>query len=65
MRGAGSQVPSLNPNAYPMTDDRVFPSRVRVRVGGEVTGTFDLVDDPADHRGILSWFSQKREGHLR
>jgi predicted transcriptional regulator len=65
MRGGGSQDPSRNPNAYPMTDERKHPSRVTVRVNGEVAGTYDLTDDPADHRGILSWFSQKRDGKLR
>jgi predicted transcriptional regulator len=34
---------------------------VRVVVNGEAAGTFDLPDDPADHRGILSWHAQKRE----
>ena len=28
-------------------------------------GTFDLQDDPADHCGILSWYSQKRDRKLR
>ena len=29
------------------------------------TGRYELDDDPADHRGILSWFSQQRDGYLR
>jgi len=65
MRGGGSQDPSRNPNSYPMTDERKYPSAVTVRVNGEVAGRYDLADDPADHRGILSWFSQKRDGKLR
>ena len=65
MRGKGTHDPSLNPNAYPMTDEVRFPSSVRVRVNGTVVGMFELPDDPADHRGILSWFSQKRDRHLR
>jgi hypothetical protein len=28
-------------------------------------GRFELPDDPADHRGILSWHSQLRDGRLR
>ncbi len=36
-----------------------------MRVNGEVAGRYDLTNDPADHRGILSWFSQKRDGYLR
>ncbi|HEX2601572.1 MAG TPA: hypothetical protein VHL32_05600, partial [Gemmatimonadaceae bacterium] len=65
MRGGGSQDPSRNPNSYPMTDERKYPSKVTVSVNGEVAGRYDLADDPADHRGILSWFSQKRDGKLR
>jgi hypothetical protein len=65
MLGKGTLDPSLNPNAYPMTDTKTFPSAVRVRVAGQSVGQFDLPDDPADHRGILSWFSQKRDRKLR
>ncbi len=65
MRGAGTLDPSLNPNSYPMTDTVRFPSAVRVRFAGAALGRFDLGDDPADHRGILSWHSQPRDKHLR
>lgn len=65
MLGKGTHDPSLNRNAYPMTDTITFPSAVRVRVAGEACGQFDLPDDPADHRGILSWHSQKRDKYLR
>jgi hypothetical protein len=65
MRGGGSQDPSRNPNSYPMTDATKFPSAVSIRVNGEFAGRYELDDDPADHRGILSWFSQKRDGKLR
>ncbi|MGH9361439.1 MAG: glycoside hydrolase family 2 protein, partial [Thermoanaerobaculia bacterium] len=65
MRGGGTHDPSLNPNSYPMTDSVRFPSAVRVRFAGEPLGVFDLADDPADHRGILSWHSQKRDRRLR
>jgi hypothetical protein len=61
MLGRGTQDPGLNPNAYPMTDAVLHPSAVRVRVNGVALGTFDLPDDPADHRGLLSWHAQKRE----
>ncbi len=64
MRGKGTHDPSLNPNAYPMTDEQTYPSAVRVRVGGQVVGVFELPDDPADHRGILSWHAQKRDDTL-
>jgi hypothetical protein len=65
MRGGGSHDPSRNRNAYPMTDATAYPSAVTVRVNGEIAGRFDLDDDPADHRGILSWHAQKRDGFLR
>jgi len=65
MRGRGTHDPSLNPNAYPMTDTDAFPSAVCVRVNGHSAGTVDLPDDPADHRGILSWQAQPRDRKLR
>jgi len=42
-----------------------FPSAVIVRVNGEVAGRYELPDDPADHRGILSWHSQLKDRKLR
>lgn len=65
MLGKGTHDPGLNPNAYPMTDTVRFPSAVQVRVSGESAGIHELPDDPADHRGILSWHSQKRDRRLR
>jgi hypothetical protein len=65
MRGRGTHDPALNPNAYPMTDAAKHPSAVRVLVNGVPAGLFDLPDDPADHRGLLSWHAQKRDGKLR
>jgi len=65
MRGKGTHDPSSNPNSYPMTDEISFPSAVRIRVAGQALGIFDLQDDPADHRGVLSWNSQKRDRKLR
>jgi hypothetical protein len=65
MLGAGTHDPGLNPNAYPMTDGARHPSAVRVRVNGLALGAFDLPDDPADHRGLLSWHAQKREAKPR
>jgi hypothetical protein len=65
MRGLGTHDPSANPNAYPMTDTIQHPSAVRVRVNGVVAGTTFLPDDPADHRGVLSWHAQPRDRRLR
>ena len=65
MRGGGLQDPSRNRNAYPMTDAVRYPSAVTVRVNGVAAGGDELRDDPADHRGILSWHSQLRDRFLR
>jgi hypothetical protein len=64
MRGRGLQDRSRNKNAYPMTDRELFPSYVRVIVNGTVCGDAHLADDPADHRGTLSWYSQPRDRKL-
>ena len=65
MRGRGTLDPSRNPNAYPMTDEVRFPSAVTIRVNGVVAGRRELPDDPADHRGILSWHAQLKDRRLR
>ena len=65
MRGGGLQDPSRNRNAYPMTGTVKYPSAVTVHVNGELAGRHALDDDPADHRGILSWSSQARDRYLR
>ena len=65
MRGKGTFDPSRNPNSYPMTDTYKDPTLVKVKVNGQVVDVFYLEDDPADHRGVLSWHSQPRDGILR
>jgi galactose mutarotase-like enzyme len=64
MRGGGFHDPSRNPNSYPMTGATPFKSAVTVRVNGHTAGHWDLADDPADSRGILSWHAQPHDGHL-
>ena len=64
MRGKGTLDPCRLPNAYAQTDGDKHPSVVRVLVNGEVCGTAYLPDDPADHRGALSWFAQGKTNHL-
>jgi galactose mutarotase-like enzyme len=64
MRGGGFHDPSRNPNSYPMTGATKFRSAVTVRVNGQPAGRWDLADDPADSRGILSWHAQPHDGHL-
>lgn len=62
----GSRVsPSKNPNAYPMTDDKTHTSTVEISVNGVKKKSLQLVDDPADHQGILSWNSQLKDRKLR
>ena len=65
MRGRGTLDRSRNPNAYPMTDTERFPSYARIRINGEVVKEVFLPDDPADHRGVLSWYSQPEDRKLR
>ena len=57
--------PHKNPNAYPMTDEQKFPSVISVYVNGKKVKTVTLPDDPADHRGILSWHNQLQDKKLR
>ena len=64
MRGKGAFDNSLNPNAYPMTDTYKYPSKVKVEADGRTIGEIYLEDDPADHRGILSWHSQLKNKKL-
>ncbi len=64
MLGGGSYDRSRNPNSYPMTSDDTWPSTVKVYANGVLVKTQLLADDPADHRGILSWHNQKRDWQL-
>lgn len=61
----GKIEPSKNPNAYPMTDETNFPSQVVVYFEGQKAGMLALPDDPADHRGVLSWHHQLTDKKLR
>jgi len=66
MLGGGAHDRGKNPNSYPQTSaaDK-FAGAVRVVANGTLVATVPLPDDPADHRGILSWASQLRDGFLR
>jgi hypothetical protein len=62
----GSRVsPHLNPNAYPMTDEQKNPSKVDIQIAGAHMLSRTLADDPADHRGVLSWHYQLKDKKLR
>ena len=41
-----------------MTDEIKFSSDINIYVNDKFHKTFVLEDDPADHRGILSWHNQ-------
>jgi len=64
MRGS-TVAPSANPNAYPMSDENMFPSEISVFIEGEKVYAGLLKDDPADHRGVLSWQHQLKDRKLR
>ncbi len=63
MRGS-VVAPSSNPNSYPMTDEVTFPSVIEFSINGNVFLTKTLPDDPADHRGVLSWHNQNQDRKL-
>ena len=65
MLGGGTTRRSKNPNSYPQTSaaDK-FPATVKVYVDGILAATQTLPDDPADHRGILSWLAQPQDRTL-
>ena len=64
MLGGGSFDRSKNPNSYPQTSVEKFPANLKVYVNGALVKEQVLPDDPADHRGILSWLAQPHDGHL-
>jgi hypothetical protein len=57
--------PHKNPNAYPMTDEKKSPSVISIFINGKKVKTVSLPDDPADHRGVLSWHNQLQDKKLR
>lgn len=57
--------PSSNPNSYPMTDETKFPSKISISINGTKALTTTLADDPADHRGVLSWHHQLQDRKLQ
>ena len=50
--------PDSNPNAYPMSDETMFPSEISIFINDKKISAATLPDDPADHRGVLSWHHQ-------
>jgi hypothetical protein len=58
MRGKGTADPSGLPNSYPQTDLDTYPTTLIVSINNHKVATLTLPDDPADHRGALSWQAQ-------
>ncbi|CUU37360.1 Glycosyl hydrolases family 2 [Armatimonadetes bacterium DC] len=52
----------VHPEDYPQTDGKKFPSRVLVEIAGVRAGAWDLPDDPADARGVLSHWAGVERG---
>ena len=52
-------IPGYGKNSYPQTDENMFSSNVVITVNGQKAGETLLADDPADHRGMLSWMNQE------
>ena len=65
MLGGGTFDHCKSANAYAMTDNILWPSKIVVTVNGVEIGKCDLADDPADHRGILSWAAQPNVRQIR
>ncbi|MBR4757082.1 MAG: glycoside hydrolase family 2, partial [Bacteroidales bacterium] len=65
MLGKGTFDHCKSLNSYAMTDTTLWPSKFEVSVNGKVVGKHDLSDDPADHRGILSWGAQPFTSNMR
>lgn len=51
--------PGYGQNSYPQTDEKLHGSLVKITANNQVIGEVELPDDPADHRGILSWMNQE------
>ncbi|QGY43742.1 glycoside hydrolase family 2 [Maribellus comscasis] len=46
-------------NSYPQTDEKLHGAIVKINANDQLIATVELPDDPADHRGILSWMNQE------
>lgn len=54
----GKELGEKNRNSFPQTDEELFGSNVKIFANEELISEVRLSDDPADHRGILSWMNQ-------
>jgi hypothetical protein len=51
--------PGYGKNSYPQTDTYQHRSLVKITANDQLIAEVELPDDPADHRGILSWMNQQ------
>jgi hypothetical protein len=51
-----------NPQDYPQTDARVWPSTLEISINGRKAGRVALADDAADARGVLSHLARVEHG---
>jgi hypothetical protein len=51
--------PGYGENSYPQTDTYLHRSLVKITANDQLIAETELTDDPADHRGILSWMNQE------
>jgi hypothetical protein len=51
-------IPGYGKNSFPQTDEKVHSSLVMITANDLLIEEVELLDDPADHRGILSWMNQ-------
>jgi len=52
-------IPGYGKNSYTQTDEKLHSSLVKITANNQKIAEVELSDDPADHRGILSWMNQK------
>lgn len=51
--------PGYGQNSYPQTDEKKHPGLLWISINEKPLNEIFLEDDPADHRGMLSWMNQK------
>ncbi len=51
--------PGYGKNSYPQTDEKLHGSLIKITANDQIISETELSDDPADHRGILSWMNQE------
>lgn len=52
-------IPGYGKNSYSQTDEKLHKTLVKITANNQLITEVELADDPADHRGILSWMNQE------